>query len=193
MEYGLKSVEVYVKGPGSGREAAIRSLQAAGLEVNMIKDVTPIPHNGCRPPKRRRVNGGFDSWLDISVPLPLCRREGTKLPEGRPLLQPKCSVVFAPRGEQPPAEEAVRVRHAAARKQKAAACTACGSQFTATLSKQQSAASPAKTVDHPEPAWTTLCTAGIGSSRASRSSSSATANPGQRQESQHPLLSGLRE
>ena len=50
-----KTVEVYVKGPGSGREAAIRSLQAAGLEVNMIKDVTPIPHNGCRPPKRRRV------------------------------------------------------------------------------------------------------------------------------------------
>ncbi|MBR6787406.1 MAG: 30S ribosomal protein S11 [Clostridia bacterium] len=54
-EFGLKSVEVYVKGPGSGREAAIRSLQAAGLEVTMIKDVTPIPHNGCRPPKRRRV------------------------------------------------------------------------------------------------------------------------------------------
>ena len=55
MEHGLKSVEVYVKGPGSGREAAIRSLQAAGLEVTLIKDVTPIPHNGCRPPKRRRV------------------------------------------------------------------------------------------------------------------------------------------
>ena len=55
MEHGLKSVEVYVKGPGSGREAAIRALQAAGLEVTMIKDVTPIPHNGCRPPKRRRV------------------------------------------------------------------------------------------------------------------------------------------
>jgi len=55
MEHGLKEVEVYVKGPGSGREAAIRSLQAAGLEVNLIKDVTPIPHNGCRPPKRRRV------------------------------------------------------------------------------------------------------------------------------------------
>ena len=55
MEYGLRTVEVYVKGPGSGREAAIRSLQAAGLDVNMIKDVTPIPHNGCRPPKRRRV------------------------------------------------------------------------------------------------------------------------------------------
>ena len=54
-EFGLKSVEVYVKGPGSGREAAIRSLQAAGLDVSMIKDVTPIPHNGCRPPKRRRV------------------------------------------------------------------------------------------------------------------------------------------
>ncbi|MCI7126336.1 MAG: 30S ribosomal protein S11 [Agathobaculum sp.] len=55
MENGLKTVEVYVKGPGSGREAAIRALQAAGLEVTMIKDVTPIPHNGCRPPKRRRV------------------------------------------------------------------------------------------------------------------------------------------
>ena len=55
MEHGLKSVEVYVKGPGSGREAAIRSLQSAGLEISSIKDVTPIPHNGCRPPKRRRV------------------------------------------------------------------------------------------------------------------------------------------
>lgn len=55
MEHGMRSLEVLVKGPGAGREAAIRSLQAAGLEVNMIKDVTPIPHNGCRPPKRRRV------------------------------------------------------------------------------------------------------------------------------------------
>jgi small subunit ribosomal protein S11 len=55
MEHGLKTVEVFVKGPGSGRESAIRALQAAGLEVSMIKDVTPIPHNGCRPPKRRRV------------------------------------------------------------------------------------------------------------------------------------------
>ena len=55
MEHGLKSVEVFVKGPGSGREAAIRALQTAGLEVTLIKDVTPIPHNGCRPPKRRRV------------------------------------------------------------------------------------------------------------------------------------------
>ena len=54
-EYGLRLVEVYVKGPGSGREAAIRALQAAGLDVTMIKDVTPVPHNGCRPPKRRRV------------------------------------------------------------------------------------------------------------------------------------------
>ena len=55
MEHGLKTVEVFVKGPGQGREAAIRALQAVGLEVTMIKDVTPIPHNGCRPPKRRRV------------------------------------------------------------------------------------------------------------------------------------------
>lgn len=55
MEHGMKTVDVYVKGPGAGREAAIRALQTAGLEITMIKDVTPIPHNGCRPPKRRRV------------------------------------------------------------------------------------------------------------------------------------------
>lgn len=55
MEHGMKRIDVYVKGPGSGRETAIRSLQAAGLDVSIIKDVTPIPHNGCRPPKRRRV------------------------------------------------------------------------------------------------------------------------------------------
>ena len=55
MDHGMKEIEVFVKGPGAGREAAIRAIQAAGLEVNMIKDVTPIPHNGCRPPKRRRV------------------------------------------------------------------------------------------------------------------------------------------
>ncbi len=55
MEHGLRSLEVHVKGPGSGREAAIRSLQAAGLAITLIKDVTPIPHNGCRPPKKRRV------------------------------------------------------------------------------------------------------------------------------------------
>ncbi len=55
MEHGLKTIEVYVKGPGSGREAAIRALQTAGLNVTMIKDITPIPHNGCRPPKKRRV------------------------------------------------------------------------------------------------------------------------------------------
>ena len=55
VDHGMKSVEVYVKGPGSGRESAIRALAAVGLEVTLIKDVTPIPHNGCRPPKRRRV------------------------------------------------------------------------------------------------------------------------------------------
>ena len=55
MEHGLKTVEVYVKGPGAGREAAIRALQTAGLEITMIRDITPIPHNGCRPPKQRRV------------------------------------------------------------------------------------------------------------------------------------------
>ena len=55
LEHGLKTVEVYVKGPGAGREAAIRALQAAGLEITLIKDITPIPHNGCGPPKRRRV------------------------------------------------------------------------------------------------------------------------------------------
>jgi small subunit ribosomal protein S11 len=55
MEHGLRQVDVYVKGPGSGREAAIRSLQAAGLNITSIRDVTPVPHNGCRPPKRRRI------------------------------------------------------------------------------------------------------------------------------------------
>lgn len=55
MEHGMKNVEVYVKGPGSGRESALRALQAAGFTILMIKDVTPVPHNGCRPPKRRRV------------------------------------------------------------------------------------------------------------------------------------------
>lgn len=55
MEHGMKNVEVYVKGPGAGRESAVRALQSAGFNVVMIKDVTPIPHNGCRPPKRRRV------------------------------------------------------------------------------------------------------------------------------------------
>ena len=55
IEHGMKTIEVFVKGPGSGREAAIRALQTAGLDITMIKDVTPIPHNGCRPPKRRRV------------------------------------------------------------------------------------------------------------------------------------------
>lgn len=55
MEYGMKAVDVYIKGPGPGREAALRSLQAAGLNITLIRDVTPIPHNGCRPPKRRRV------------------------------------------------------------------------------------------------------------------------------------------
>ena len=55
MEHGMKTVEVYVKGPGAGRESAIRALEAVGLSITLIKDVTPIPHNGCRPPKRRRV------------------------------------------------------------------------------------------------------------------------------------------
>lgn len=55
MDFGMKQVDVYVKGPGAGRESAIRALQAAGLDINLIKDVTPVPHNGCRPPKRRRV------------------------------------------------------------------------------------------------------------------------------------------
>ncbi|MEK6690054.1 MAG: 30S ribosomal protein S11 [Nitrospirota bacterium] len=55
IEHGMRQIDVYVKGPGAGRESAIRSLQAAGLEINLIKDVTPVPHNGCRPPKRRRV------------------------------------------------------------------------------------------------------------------------------------------
>lgn len=55
IDFGMKQVDVFIKGPGAGRESAIRALQAAGLDINLIKDVTPVPHNGCRPPKRRRV------------------------------------------------------------------------------------------------------------------------------------------
>ncbi|MGW8272250.1 MAG: 30S ribosomal protein S11 [Thermodesulfovibrionales bacterium] len=55
IDMGMKQIDVYIKGPGAGRESAIRAIQAAGLEINLIKDVTPVPHNGCRPPKRRRV------------------------------------------------------------------------------------------------------------------------------------------
>ena len=55
IDFGMKQVDIFVKGPGAGRESAIRALQATGLEINLIKDVTPVPHNGCRPPKRRRV------------------------------------------------------------------------------------------------------------------------------------------
>jgi small subunit ribosomal protein S11 len=55
MDFGMKQVDIFVKGPGAGRESAIRALQATGLDINLIKDVTPVPHNGCRPPKRRRV------------------------------------------------------------------------------------------------------------------------------------------
>ena len=77
MEHGLKTVEVFVKGPGQGREAAIRALQAVGLEVTMIKDVTPIPHNGCRPPKRRRVSSKEEVqaiWQRICSRLPSAAR-----------------------------------------------------------------------------------------------------------------------
>jgi len=77
MEYGLKSVEVFVKGPGAGREAAIRALQAVGLEVTMIKDVTPVPHNGCRPPSAAACNpeeGGIRQWLKICSPSPSVAR-----------------------------------------------------------------------------------------------------------------------
>src|SRR5439155_16420309 len=93
IEHGVKQVEVYVKGPGAGREAAIRSLQAAGLEVNLIRDVTPIPHNGCRPPKRRRVY-----LARYTAPVcRLCRREGMKLYlEGEKCYTEKCPVHTRP-------------------------------------------------------------------------------------------------
>src|SRR2546428_1450583 len=68
MDHGLRQIEVFVKGPGSGREAAIRSLQATGLTITSIIDVTPIPHNGCRPPKRRPVSGGLVTWHRIPAP-----------------------------------------------------------------------------------------------------------------------------
>ena len=74
MEHGMKTVEVYVKGPGAGREAAIRALQATGLEVNMIKDVTPIPHNGCRPPKRRRIGSKGETTVMAKNMQPIAKR-----------------------------------------------------------------------------------------------------------------------
>ena len=68
MDHGLKSVEVYVKGPGAGRESAIRALEAVGLQITMIKDVTPVPHNGCRPPKRRQIIRTFyEEWNGLMI------------------------------------------------------------------------------------------------------------------------------
>ena len=96
MEHGLKSVEVFVKGPGSGREAAIRALQATGLEVTMIKDVTPIPHNGCRPPKRRRVIIRRCKYMAryTGASCRQCRREGMKLfLKGDRCYTDKCAIV----------------------------------------------------------------------------------------------------
>ena len=94
MEHGLQKVEVYVKGPGSGRETAIRSLQAAGLEVTGVKDVTPQAHNGCRPRKRRRV---YSMARDTGPQCKQCRREGLKLfLKGERCLTDKCSVERRP-------------------------------------------------------------------------------------------------
>ncbi len=93
MEFGLKQIEVFVRGPGAGREAAIRSLQAVGLEISAIRDVTPIPHDGCRPPKRRRVEGrpGMARYRDAKCRL--CRREGMKLfLKGARCFTDKCAI-----------------------------------------------------------------------------------------------------
>src|SRR3954471_1880234 len=87
MEHGLKNVSVLVKGPGAGRESALRALAAAGLKVTLIRDITPIPHNGCRPPKRRRVYGAFEDGPLHGIVVPhLPARELEDVPEGRPLL-----------------------------------------------------------------------------------------------------------
>src|ERR1043166_4993710 len=92
MEFGLKQVEVFVKGPGAGREAAIRSLQAVGLEITAIRDVTPIPHDGCPPPKRRRVQeAAMARYADPKCRL--CRREGMKLfLKGSRCFTDKCAI-----------------------------------------------------------------------------------------------------
>src|SRR5262245_49675723 len=100
MEHGMRKVDVYVKGPGSGRETAIRSLTAAGLEVGTISDVTPQPHNGCRPPKRRRVCGRGDreqhgSLFRCRLP-PLPSREDEALPEGLEVRRAEVPVRVAP-------------------------------------------------------------------------------------------------
>src|SRR5262249_36819534 len=92
MEYGLKQIEVFVRGPGAGREAAIRSLQAAGLEITAIRDVTPIPHDGGRPPKRRRGEGGGQAPLPARECRP-GRREGQKLfLKGARCFTDKCAI-----------------------------------------------------------------------------------------------------
>src|SRR4030095_13892451 len=92
IEIGLKQIEVFVRGPGAGREAAIRSLQAVGLEITAIRDVTPIPHDGCRPPKRRRVEEARMAPL-AAARCRLCRREGMKLfLKGARCFTDKCAI-----------------------------------------------------------------------------------------------------
>ena len=96
VDHGLKSVEVYVKGPGAGRESAIRALETVGLQITLIRDVTPLPHNGCRPPKRRRVYfiGGVKNMARYTGPAcKLCRREGKKLYlKGERCVSGKCAL-----------------------------------------------------------------------------------------------------
>ena len=125
IEHGLQKVEVFVKGPGSGRETAIRSLQAAGLEVTGVKDVTPQAHNGCRPRKRRRVY----AWHETPSPVQAVPPRGAEaVPEGRALPDrqvrrraPLLSAGDHGRGRQKQSEYRVQLRE----KQKASATTAC--------------------------------------------------------------------
>src|SRR5262249_47948370 len=107
MEFGLKQVEVYVRGPGSGREAAIRSLQAVGLDITAIRDVTPIPHNGCRPPKRRRGEEEEHGLARDHVAVcRQCRREGIKLfLKGARCFTEKCAIE---RRNYPPGQHGLR-------------------------------------------------------------------------------------
>ena len=104
QEHGMRKVDVFVKGPGSGRETAIRSLQAAGLEVGTIQDVTPVPHNGCRPPKRRQglIRGGQNMARYTGADCKRCRREKMKLfLKGSKCESPKCPIEIRP---YPPGE-----------------------------------------------------------------------------------------
>ena len=167
IEHGLQKVEVFVKGPGSGRETAIRSLQAAGLEVTGVKDVTPQAHNGCRPRKRQE---GLDMARDTGPQCKQCRREGQKLfLKGERCLTDKCGVErrsLPARRARPRPPEAERVPRAAAREAEGQALLRRAREAvprSTTRRPRASRASPARTCCACSSAASTTCSCGSAS------------------------------